>query len=117
MAVRATAPNKRGPTYSTNPSRPVPATTATSRSAGTVTVTFGTAWDYDNELLTYDVLRDNATVVATRQVRTNFWTLPTVTVTDTGLVPGSTHSYQVRIKDPSGNTLLSPRSATVTVAG
>ena len=59
MAVTALAPNKRGPSYTTNPDRPVPPTTATSFAAGTARVGFGTAWDYDNESLTYDVLRDN----------------------------------------------------------
>lgn len=113
MAVSASAPNKRGPSYSTNPARPVPATTATRTAPGTVTVNFGTAWDYDNELLTYDVRRDGV-AVNTRQIRTNFWTLPTQSFTDTGLVPGTTHYYQVRIKDPFGNTAWSPISNTVT---
>jgi len=80
-----------------------------------VTVTFGTAWDYDNETLTYDLLRDGATLVRSLQVKTNFWTLPNQTVNDTGLPSGSAHSYQVRIKDPFGNLLSSPISNTVTV--
>jgi len=113
MAVSASAPNKRGPTYSTNPARPVPVTTATVTAPGTVTVNYGTAWDYDNELLTYDVRRDGV-VVSTSQIRTNFWTLPTQSFTDTGLIPGTTHTYQVRIKDPFGNTAWSPISNTVT---
>jgi hypothetical protein len=115
MAVRGTAPNTKGPTYNTTPSRTVPATTATSSSAGTVTVTFGTAWDYDNELLTYDIFR-NGSKISTRQVRTNFWTLPTQSFTDSGLTSGSTHYYQVRIKDPFGNTQWSPKSSSVTVS-
>ena len=115
MAVSTTAPNKVGPSYTTNPTRPVPATTATSTSPGTVAITFGTAWDYDNESLTYDVLRDGATVVTSVQYKTNFWTVPNQTATDTGVASGSTHYYQVRIKDPFGNTLLSPKSANVTV--
>lgn len=115
MAVSATAPNKVGPSYTTNPSRPVPPTTATSSSPATVTITFGTAWDYDNESLTYDVLRDGVTVVTSVQYKTNFWTVPNQSATDTGAASGSTHYYQVRIKDPFGNTLLSPKSANVTV--
>ena len=95
MAVSGTAPNTRGPTYNTTPSRTVPATTATSSSAGKVTVTFGTAWDYDNELLTYDIYR-NGSKISTRQVKTNFWTLPTQSFTDSGLTSGSTHYYQVQ---------------------
>ncbi len=75
-------------------------------------ITFGTAWDYDNQSLTYEVLRDNVTVINTATVKTNFWTLPSRTVTDT-VTAGTTHTYQVRIKDPFGNTLLSPKSNSV----
>ena len=115
MAVSTTAPNKVGPTYSNTPTRTTPATTATSTTAGQVTVTFGTAWDYDNELLTYELLRDGTTVVASKQVRTNFWTLPDQTLTDTGAASGSSHYYQVRVKDPFGNVIRSPKSDTITV--
>ena len=79
--------------------------------AGTARVGFGTAWDYDNETLTYDVFRDNgATPVYTTSIKSNFWTLPTGGFTDTGLAPGSTHTYQIRISDPFGNITWSPRS-------
>jgi hypothetical protein len=113
-AVSARAPNRKGPTYTTQPARPVPATTASSTSAGTVRVTFGTAWDYDNQTLTYELLRDGgSTAVSSTQIKSNFWTLPTGTLSDTGVAPGS-HTYQVRIRDPFGNTLMSPKSNTVT---
>jgi hypothetical protein len=115
MAVSASAPNKQGPTYATKPDRPVPATTVTSPSPGTATVTFGTAWDYDNETLTYDVFRDGTTIIRSLQVKTNFWTLPNQSVTDTGLAAGSTHTYQVRIKDSFGNVLWSPKSSNIRV--
>ena len=116
MAVTAIAPDLRGPTYTTNPARPVPATTATSKVRGQVSVTFGTAWDMDNERLTYDLLRDGgSTAVATTTERTNFWTLPSRTLIDTGVASGTTHTYRIRINDPSGNVLLSPTSAAVTV--
>jgi len=117
MAVSSLAPNKRGPSYATTPPRPIPATTATSPSKGTVTVTFGTAWDYDNQKLTYDVFRDSnmTTPVYSTQINTNFWTLPSKSFTETGLASGSTHSYQVRIRDAFSNTLWSPKSGTVTV--
>ncbi len=117
MAVASLAPNKRGPTYTTKPATPVPATTATSSSAGTVRVTFGTAWDYDNSSLTYDVLRDGGvTPVYSAAISSTFWTLPTKSFTDSGLTSGSSHYYQVRIRDPFGNTLLSPKSTAVTVS-
>jgi hypothetical protein len=43
-------------------------------------------------------------------VSTNFWTLASLTFTNSGLAPGSSHTYQARIKDPLGNSLLSPLS-------
>jgi len=115
MAVRSLATNKRGPTYTTKPARTVPATTATRVGSGSIQVTFGTAWDNDNQNLTYEVLRDGGTTpVYTTTVSTNFWTLPTRSFTDSGLAPGSAHTYRVRIKDPFGNTLTSPTSASTT---
>jgi PKD repeat protein len=114
MAISSLAPNKQGPTYTTQPDRPVPATTASSPSPGTVSVTFGTAWDYDNETLTYDLFRDDAGTGVTTAIKSNFWTLPTRTMTDTA-VPTGSYIYQVRITDPFGNTLWSPKSNSVTV--
>ena len=115
MAVSSVAPNKQGPTYTTKTAtQTIPATTATSAGAGKIAVSFGTAWDYDNESLTYDLFRDNVTIISSTQVKTTFWTLPRKSFTDTGLTPGTSHSYQVRIKDSYGNTLWSPKSSSVT---
>ncbi len=111
----AGAPNKVGPSYSTVPATPTPATTAVSLDAGEVRVSFGSAWDYDDETLTYEVLRNNNTWVNTQTATSNFWTLPRLGFVDTGLTPGSTVRYQVRITDSAGNILWSPVSATVTV--
>ena len=119
MAVPSVAPTdtvRRGPTYATKPSRPVPATTATPVGGGQIKVDFGTAWDYDNATLTYDVLRDNKTWVHSRKVKTSFWKLPNQSFTDSGLAPGTTHYYQVRVKDSFGKTLWSPKSSTVTAS-
>ena len=99
MAVTATAPNKRGPIYDTKPARPVPPTTATSPSSGTMRVTFGTAWDYDNESLTYSLYRDDKTpAIYTTTIKTNFWTVPPVNFDRYGpgprvepLLPGEDH--------------------------
>ncbi|MEO6510402.1 MAG: LamG domain-containing protein, partial [Nocardioides sp.] len=113
--TKAGAPNKVGPSYSTVPATPTPATSAVSLSAGEVRVSFGTAWDYDDETLTYEVLRNNNTWVNTQTSKSNFWTLPRLGFVDKGLAPGSTARYQVRITDPSGNILWSPTSNTVTV--
>ena len=117
MAVTSLAHQQAWSELHHQPQPPVPATTAASFAAGSARVSFGTAWDYDNESLTYEVLRDNAaTPVYTTQIKSNFWTLPTGGFNDTGLAPGSTHSYQVRINDAAGNLLWSPKSNTVTIS-
>ena len=116
MAVATLAPNRSGPTYATKPARPVPATTAAASGPGALRVTFGTAWDYDNATLTYDLFRDGgSTPIYSTQFRSNFWTVPTASYLDTGLAQGSTHAYQVRIRDPFGNTIWSLKSSSVTV--
>jgi hypothetical protein len=115
-SVSTLAPNRVGPTYTTKPDRAVPPTTATASGSGALRVTFGTAWDYDNATLTYDLFRDGGgTPIYTTQITTNFWTLPTRSYTDSGLSRGSSHYYQVRIRDPFGNTQWSPTSSSVTV--
>jgi hypothetical protein len=115
MPVTSIAPNRQGPTYVRKSTVQVtPVTTATSPSPGTVKVTFGTAWDYDNQTLTYDVRRDNTTWVNSTRFASNFWTLPNLTFTDVGLARGSQHFYQVRITDAFGNTRWSRISNTVT---
>ena len=118
FAVSTQAPNTVGPQYDTLPARTVPATTATALSSGGARISFGTAWDRDNQNLTYDVYRDKGTAaekkIKTVQASTNFWTLPTLTVSDGG-APAGDHTYRVRITDEFGNELLSPVSNTVTV--
>jgi PKD repeat protein len=109
------APNLRGPRYATVPATPIPATNAVSLAAGSVRVSWGSAWDQDDETLTYEVLRDNNTWVHTTTGKGYYWSLPKMGFVDTGLAPGSTHRYQVRITDPDGNILWSPVSNTVTV--
>ncbi len=113
--MKAGAPNKVGPSYSTVPATPTPTTSAVSLSAGEVRVSFGSAWDYDDETLKYEVLRNNNTWVHTQTAKSNFWTLPRLGFVDKGLTPGTSVRYQVRITDAAGNVLWSPVSPTVTV--
>ncbi|SDR76071.1 PKD domain-containing protein [Friedmanniella luteola] len=116
------APNKVGPQYlGTVPVRSAPpATTASVPAAGTVRVTYGAAWDKDNQRLTYQLYRDRGTaaeaLVDTRTVDSNFWTLPAQTVDDR-TAPAGSHTYQVRVTDPFGNELLSPVSNSVSASG
>lgn len=116
FGIGAAADTRSGPLYDTKPPRPVPSTTAGTVRPGAVRVAFGSAWDKDNEELTYQVMRDGVTKVgAPFTVKTNFWTLPNLAVTDTSVPPGN-HTYRVRITDPQGNALDSPFSNSVAVS-
>ena len=53
-------------------------------------VSFGSAWDMDDQELTYDVLRNNTTWVSSQKGKSNFWTLPRLGFTDKNLAPGAT---------------------------
>lgn len=104
------------PIYDTKPARAVPSTTAGTVRAGVVRVAFGSAWDPDNELLSYQVVRDGTTNIGPALTRkTNFWTLPSLAVNDTSVPPGN-HTYRVKISDPSGNMLMSPVSNSIAAA-
>jgi hypothetical protein len=101
-----------------NPNRPSPPT-ATSPSRGTVRLTWPATLDDDDWDLVYRVYRDGgATPIYTSPpVRSTFWIRPTVTFNDTGLVPGSTHTYRVEPKEAFGPNIggKSNPSAPVTV--
>ena len=100
FAVKSIAPNKQGPVHNVTPLTPQVVS-----SAGTAHVTWQTTWDYDNQLLTYKVFRDgSSTPISTTTAKSNFWQLPKLSFTDSGLTSGSTHSYLVRVYDPFGNT-------------
>lgn len=110
-AVKAVAPNKVGPLKNLTALTPQ----LTSTSTGTARLNWKTTWDYDNQLLTYRVYRDGgSTPIYTTSTNSNFWQLPSLTFTDTGLAAHSTHSYVVRAYDPSGNN-TSGNSASITV--
>ncbi len=96
---------------------PYAAPTVTEAGGGKLKVTWKTTWDRDNANLRYGVVRDNAaTSVHTTTVASNFWTLPSVSFTDSGLVTGSSHYYRVRAVDPFGNARSTPNSASVVVS-
>jgi hypothetical protein len=111
FAVRAIAPNHRGPIYQTTL---IP--TVSSPASGLVRLTWKSVWDMDNQTLKYEILRDsNTTPVGTLTSKSNFWTLPNLGFTDAG-VPTGSHTYKVRVTDPTGNVLTSPSSASITVS-
>lgn len=112
LAVKDLAPNARGPMLSGGAWVP----TIQSPSSGTVRIDWLANHDQDNKNLTYRVIRDGAVTVYTVSRESTFWQRPTLTFTDTGLAPGSSHSYQVIASDPFGRQ-ASSQSVTVTVAG
>ncbi len=100
FAVRAIAPNLVAP-------RPLATLTphVVSLSSGTLRVGWQATFDQDNQQLTYNVIRDGQpTPIYTATVNSTFWQRPAMGFTDTGLTPGSTHTYRVSVTDPLGNT-------------
>jgi hypothetical protein len=84
---------------------------------GAVRVTVTATWDRDDNDLTYRLLRDgSSTPIKTWTLSSKPWSMPTVVYDDSGLVPGSTHTYQVLASD-GRNSIKSPASAPVVVRG
>ena len=111
-AITSIAPNKTGPIPSTGITP-----TATSSASGTASVSWQTTWDEDSENLTYKVLRDgSSTPVYTVTQASNFWQLPKLNFLDSGLAPGSSHTYRVQVFDASGNAIGSESSSPVTIS-
>ncbi|MCU1557980.1 MAG: hypothetical protein JWN09_1975 [Microbacteriaceae bacterium] len=114
FASKAIAPNLDGPRLSGDNLKPI----VQSAGVGTMTVSWPADWDRDNESLTYQVYRDGKTATAayTTTVNSRFWDQPTISWVDTGLAPGSTHTYRVRATDAFGNTAWGT-TVSATVAG
>jgi hypothetical protein len=110
FAVSSIAPNKVLPLSS---SGLLPQ--ATALGGGRVKVSWRTTWDYDNQNLTYKLLRDGVTLVSTQSKNSSFWQLSGMTYTDSGLAVGSSHSYKVQTVDPFGNIRYAGSGNTVTV--
>jgi hypothetical protein len=104
-----------GPGADSQPAKPAPP--VVSSCANAVTVSFTSTTDFDDGLLTYHLFRDNSlTPIYTKTLETDPWQHPVVSFIDTGLAPGSTHTYKVNAFD---GTLTSAKgvSAPVTCAG
>ena len=118
FANTAIAPNKEGPrvanaAFSASAFVPV----VDSLSAGSARIGWKAAFDRDNEKLTYEVLRDSVSVGTVTGLSTD-WSRPAMGFTDTGLVPGRTYSYRVRVRDTFGNIKTgNPASVTVAAIG
>jgi concanavalin A-like lectin/glucanase superfamily protein len=99
------------------PTRPSVAPTATSTTAGVVHLEFPAVSSRDVGTLTYSIYRDSGTKpIATLTATSWPWALPTLEYNDTGLVPGSSHTYSYTATAGTLVTAKSPVSAPVTVA-
>lgn len=90
---------------------------AASFTAGQARISWTATYDQDNVNLNYKLVRDGNTanpVYQTNQI-SNFWTRPAMGFIDTGLAPGSTHSYRLYVTDPDGNQ-ISRLGNTVTIS-
>ena len=101
------------------PANPTAAPTATSPLAGTDLVSFPATWSKDVGTLSYRIFRDGgsspiATLTATSWPQAG--EQPVLQYRDTGLTPGSSHTYTYQAYDGSHYTSKSPASASVTVA-
>lgn len=110
----------RGGADTTTPVR-APTPTAISTANGVVSVSVYGTGDRDDGPLTYTVYRDGGstpvcTIPATADPNAAWWSRPVLNCRDSGLVPGSTHTYRVRASDGTNTTWPSLPSASVTVA-
>lgn len=92
--------------------------TASTAAPGRIRVSIAANWDRDDKDLIYELLRDGSnTPVATTTVSSGWWSRPTVVLNDKGLDPGTSHTYQVRVKDADGNTVTSQSVSAVAPTG
>lgn len=89
-----------------------PVASAASVKPGEIHLRWRTSLDLDDHRLTYKVYRNGSTTpMATLDAESLPWHRPQASFTDTGLTPGSTHTYRVTATDGAGN--VSALSATV----
>ena len=114
FAAKGIAPNKDGPRQSGASYVP----TVTSPADRTARVSWKANWDRDNAKLTYDVIRNGNTAspVYSTTATSNFWTLPSMTFTDTTVTGGASYTYRIRVTDPLGN-VVNGNNVSVVVKG
>ncbi|MGW0820612.1 CBM96 family carbohydrate-binding protein [Streptomyces sp. NPDC002845] len=94
-----------------------PVASAASIEPGTVQVRWRTSLDLDDSRLTYKIYRDGSgTPIGTVDADSLPWERPQASFTDTGLTPGSSHTYRVTATDAAGNVSGLSATATVSVA-
>jgi hypothetical protein len=104
FAVKPIGPGLQGPRVSGADFAPTLSATA----PDSVQVSWTSNWDRDDKTLQYRVIRDGDMSVPAYSVTADseFWNRPVLSWTDTGLVAGSTHTYQISANDSSGNTVF-----------
>lgn len=103
-------PDATGPT---RPGQPV----VTSTSAGVDSVSFAGSSDADDGTITYRIYRDAGTSPIRTITATSWpWAIPWLHFRDSGLTPGSTHTYKVSATDGVKGSTVSLTSAPVTVS-
>lgn len=99
MATAAYAPRQQGPlgvtSTASNPSGLV-------NTDNSVTVSWKTASDRDDQLLTYALMRDGV-VIDRRTVNSRFWDRRALSFRDVGLTPGTRYRWKITVSDPDGN--------------
>jgi hypothetical protein len=96
------------------PTTPTPS--ITSFTAGQAYVAWRPSLDTDDATLTYQVFRDgSSTALTTVTSKAMFWDRAELDHLDTGLAPGSTHSYRVTATD--GTNTVTSAAYSVTIAG
>ena len=113
FAVKPIAPRDSGPRLG-SANFPI---NVRSTAPGQARVSFPANYDRDDRTLNYQITR-NGTEVHTTRAASAFWDRPIVGFTDTGLTPGQTYTYRVRVTDDDGNTAVSdPTAVTVATSG
>jgi len=102
FATKAIAPNTDGPRMTGTSFIP----TANSYSSGEVRLSWIANYDRDNQYLTYNLIRDgkqSTPIYTTVQGSRVWYDRPAMGYVDTGLQPGSIHTYRLKATDPYGN--------------
>ena len=113
FAVPALAPKKQGPMISGYFFKARELALSTS----SIRVSWQANWDRDDENLSYKLVRDgdiNHPIYTATQT-SQFWNLPTMSFTDTGLAAGSSHQYRLYVTDPDGNQAIGDYSVGTTL--
>ena len=114
FAVPSIAPNAEGPRLSGGRFD----LSAQSYESGEVRLRWTANYDWDNEDLTYTLIRNSnqaAPIYETVQ-KSRFWNRPSMGFVDVGQTPGTENRYRLRATDPHGNIAWSD-TVTVTVSG